>query len=1144
MKGDFSRDTFDAKKRYGGVLMQQGRVQLDADWNEQLAINLHRTQTEAIDVIGHSGAPRGTDGFRVEPLGRVDLALSPGRMYVGGLLCELSEPAPVPAQLTRWRNRVQVEYLDAGEGPFAPGHWVLVSAGRRPYKQLRRVREVVVADARTLMLTLTEDLTGFNTNESLFVRRVVTYTTQPDYPSPPVTFTSRGPASPPELSPPLASPPATSPPIVADPLKQLDLSQGRYLVYLHAWQRHVTALDDPRIRESALGGPDTAARLKNVWQAGLLRVDAGVADCSTDFPAWRALTEQPSGAMSARIQPVKDDQDPCTLPPSAGYRRLENQLYRVEVHRGGPRQQATFKWSRENGSIETKIESIEQEIVTVAGLGRDEVQGFAGGQWVEVVDDESELSPPFGSQRPLLRITGQPDHERGEITLNESVAHLSGRAGLKLRRWDQAGAGLAEGVAMTGGGAADAAGWVVLEGGIQVHFSEGTYRAGDYWLIPARTATGDIEWPPFGPSSGQPVARPPHGQSHHFCRLALLTVAANGEIAVADCREVFPPLTDITARDVSFDNANCLPAMTRAKTVQDAIEVLCNARQGGGCTHVAVPGPGWEAVFDYVGAEQDAQICFLAGNYPLTGTVNVRGKGHIKLSGTGPGTRIVAPNAEAALNFENCRGVTVRDLYAETGSTREPTKRPLNLTRMVNGTLTFINCDAVVVEHVTLKCGSGWYRSSACVTVRGSEKDRVSARVLHCDLSVGHRQTGVLLVDVARSHVEDNVVRVYEKPERLRFPKAVLIPRLRAEIRAALISRLVVTARPNVRPSGRTNVNVTKTLGQHTLHFSAPTELRKDWQRALDEIPPPETRTSARPRVLQAHVRRLADRALLEEQFRVRFPAFGAIYERLRSQDKAVAAQGITVGGRFAEEVRILNNTVEDVLQGIHVGLSRAVSVDPSDLPPREPPNVETGPVIRPPTTDTAPTSGSITTRDAASELLARRILPPTRLPLRDVFDIAGEVTIKGNSVRVLLPFDTRRGDRHGIFVGNCRRLRIEDNDVSIRRTDDAAGLDIDGIRVWGVMGDYLTVSRNFIRRGDDLMANRFTFGVHIQRHRHPRMHVTTKPGWFAVENVVSCVNEPPVIAPSGTIVRENIRIENTGIVIKPPTKLPGPLVP
>src|SRR5262249_19292410 len=36
------------------------------------------------------------------------------------------------------------------------------------------------------------------------------------------------------------------------------------------WGRHVTALDVPRLREVALGGPDTDTRLKRVWQVKIL----------------------------------------------------------------------------------------------------------------------------------------------------------------------------------------------------------------------------------------------------------------------------------------------------------------------------------------------------------------------------------------------------------------------------------------------------------------------------------------------------------------------------------------------------------------------------------------------------------------------------------------------------------------------------------------------------------------------------------------------------------------------------------------------------------------------------------------------------------------------------------------------------------
>ena len=38
MKGDFSRLTFRPDQHYSRVLQQQGRPQLDADWNEQADI--------------------------------------------------------------------------------------------------------------------------------------------------------------------------------------------------------------------------------------------------------------------------------------------------------------------------------------------------------------------------------------------------------------------------------------------------------------------------------------------------------------------------------------------------------------------------------------------------------------------------------------------------------------------------------------------------------------------------------------------------------------------------------------------------------------------------------------------------------------------------------------------------------------------------------------------------------------------------------------------------------------------------------------------------------------------------------------------------------------------------------------------------
>ncbi|MFP5261565.1 MAG: DUF6519 domain-containing protein [Blastocatellia bacterium] len=481
MPGDYSRKIFNAKKHYGGVLMQQGRVQLDADWNEQLAIQLYRTETETEDVIGLCGVPKKGGGFKIEKAaGGRDLKISPGRIYVGGLLCELEAQA--------------------------------------------------------------------------------TYTAQPYYPNPDHTSSITSPPS---------SPPGGS--------KVLNLSDGAYIVFLDAWKREVTSLDDRLIREVALGGPDTTTRLQTVWQVKLLRASelfaspptsppSGELTCDIHFAEFDQYTASATGKLTARTKPAEPQKDPCLLPPGAGFRGLENQLYRVEVHTGGLRADATFKWSRDNASVETTIEQIDGDRITVADVGKDETLGFAGNQWVEIVDEESAL---HGAPRAMLQVV-RIDPATRVITLSESVATLAGLPHLKLRRWDQFGGDAkAEGIKAALGD------WVDLENGIQVRFSAGDYHAGDYWLIPARTATAEIEWPPYEIPNTNPIPQLPKGIMHHYCRLALIEV--KGELAevIEDCREQFPALTDICAEDVCFDNATC--DFPGAETVQDALDRLCSA---------------------------------------------------------------------------------------------------------------------------------------------------------------------------------------------------------------------------------------------------------------------------------------------------------------------------------------------------------------------------------------------------------------------------------------------------------------------------------------------------------------------------------------------------------------------------------------
>lgn len=67
--------------------------------------------------------------------------------------------------------------------------------------------------------------------------------------------------------------------------------------------------------------------------------------------------------------------------------------------------------------------------------------------------------------------------------------------------------------------------WITIEDRINVWFGASpgnahTYRVGDYWLIPAPTATGDIEWPLD--ENDHPRLMGPHGVEHHYAALAII----------------------------------------------------------------------------------------------------------------------------------------------------------------------------------------------------------------------------------------------------------------------------------------------------------------------------------------------------------------------------------------------------------------------------------------------------------------------------------------------------------------------------------------------------------------------------------------------------------------------------------------------
>src|SRR3954470_22800707 len=127
MKADLTRSTFRRERHYASVRIQQGRVGMDADWNEQADIEAYLDETTRIDVIGGCGFPIHAAGFGLSPTpdGR-DLVLSPGRGYVDGILIENDAEAIALVDSSDTTLELASVVLDGRE--LEAGEWLEVLA--------------------------------------------------------------------------------------------------------------------------------------------------------------------------------------------------------------------------------------------------------------------------------------------------------------------------------------------------------------------------------------------------------------------------------------------------------------------------------------------------------------------------------------------------------------------------------------------------------------------------------------------------------------------------------------------------------------------------------------------------------------------------------------------------------------------------------------------------------------------------------------------------------------------------------------------------------------------------------------------------------------------------------------------------------
>jgi hypothetical protein len=798
-------------------------------------------------------------------------------------------------------------------------------------------------------------------------------------------------------------------------------------VYAEAVLRPSSAGVEPYLSDPALGGIDSVVREEVDWSIRVVRLtDTGVsaqamrAAFATNqplaIPQWRSTT----GGLDADVQTETETTDPgpCELPPTAGYLDQVNRLYRVEVHAPGAPGAATFKWAEDAG-IEAGL------VPSGAGFAIDLPIERAGAWFpvdaiVEVIDDARERA---GEPGPMGRITSAV----GQPLVIDGVAASALSARARIRRWASMPLTIPAGNA-----------WTVLSKGVKVRFCAGHYARGSAWTIPARTVLGDIMWPPYESAdqtvtvAGQPVGfyAPMEGR-RRYAPLALISRDSAGTLSVTDdLRDVFSPLTDQRAVDIRFDDSI---ARLDATNVQQAIDALAE-RDAACCTWHVLPGNGWEAVFAQIPAGRSGKICFAAGNYSLSRPVNVAGKGHLKLVGAGPATKIWCHGRGQALHFEDCASIEISDMSIAAEQTF-PQGKGTGLAQRITGALDCSNCGPVRVERCVLMASAPRAREAVCLRIAsGARAGSGDCVIRDNDIVAGDLTSGILILDGADVSITGN--RIRPRSERLEVTTARWFGDRRI---TAILSRLAFShATPATqagRPARRTNTQLFREItlqaaNESTRFYTASSVTAANWTpfaASFDRLHPGRS---------NAHWRWLMGRAVRQlwnnngdVQTTASFSLFRALYTFvLRTIAPTIEVGIIVAGSRAVPEgsgsrsasVRVSGNSLAGVATGVRIARSLA---------------------------------GGAGGRLGAPSLW----VTDNRIVLAAV------------------PLDMQRC---GVQIANPERVWVADNDILLETADPAADqtrmtqlrnanfhlLETDGIRLAGGIGRMFTIRGNSVR--------------------------------------------------------------------------------
>ena len=461
MHGDFSRDSFDPKLNFARVLMQQGRLIVDADWNEQSAILLHYMRTLAADLIGwHGGvgvAPgigqpyntvnaenTGPNLVTLDPNNKEITKISGGRYYLDGLMI-ITNDNPISVD-RKPEIAFDNEKSDALENRLL---YLDVSEKHVVAELDSSIRDVALGglDTTTRVKTVSR------------LRLLHTDTTADKIPKDQdsfrnIEFQKTGDTTKHKINP-----------------RKLNETN---LPSLTAFTNHISSNDDDCSIDPSTGYTGLENQLYRV------EVHHGGTDGETFW--------------------YGSELDPKTKDPRGAF---------------------TLKWSRDNGSI-VYAGMTTGDGVTLTTKWRDDSRAIQKGDYVELISGDKEsgtlaevTSITEDDGQYMLKFDSQVPITKGETILVRRWDHRS------RTEFPVANNG---GFVVKESGEKTKSVSILIEDGISVQLeipSGAQLQPGDHWLIPARASTGDIIWPKK-PGKVVPDSVLATFTQHHYAPIALI----------------------------------------------------------------------------------------------------------------------------------------------------------------------------------------------------------------------------------------------------------------------------------------------------------------------------------------------------------------------------------------------------------------------------------------------------------------------------------------------------------------------------------------------------------------------------------------------------------------------------------------------